>query len=430
MTNVLLIIADDMRADHLPYVPNVRRLIQEPGRTFTGARCNVALCQPNRVGLMSGQLSRDHGDLSVGIDGSVFEGHDDAIAAWLADEGYRCGLMGKYINYWDGVFTGGLDAPKGWTTWRQILLERTQADYDVHRESDVITVKDRYETDYLAEQAKAFVAGDDPWCLFLTPEQPHAPFSPHPDDLHAWSQARCRTVRLPDATAKPPWIRDLPPLNTKDWSFIQQSFRGRLRELTAVDRLVGEVIDELDRRGTLDDTVIIFSSDNGVHQGEQRRGGDSTKAGPYDPALRVPLLVRGPGFEPGPDIDVPVYPMQDINATLLDIADATAGLPAQAGTSLRAIADDPAAHRQRVLLHEIGQGYESTGDGITTGPGHELGYRKLFRFPAVRTRRSGPRTYEMYDLAEDPDELVNLADQPDRRAERDALEAQLDRLLG
>ena len=429
MTNILLIIADDMRLDHLEYMPNVRKLIQEPGRTFTGARCNVALCQPNRIGLISGQLSRDHGDLSVGIDGSVYDGHDDALAAWTADAGYRCGLMGKSINFWDGVFTGGLDAPTGWSTWRQILEQRSSADYDVHRESDVITIRDQYQTEYLAEQAAPFLADTEPWCLFLTPEQPHAPFSPHPRDLHAWDRERCRVVRLQDTSTKPAWIRERLPLNTPDWALIQQQFRGRLRELTSVDRLVGEVIGQLDANGTLDDTVIMFTADNGVHQGEHRRAGDATKSGPYDPALRVPLVVRGPGFEPGPVIDVPVYPMQDITATIVDIAGATARGSAQAGTSLRDIARDPKAFSQRVLLHESGQGFIPTGDGVTTGPGHELGYLKLFRYPSVRERADGARDYELYDLEADPDELVNLAAQPEMRTTREALEQQLDQLL-
>jgi N-acetylglucosamine-6-sulfatase len=196
-----------------------------------------------------------------------------------------------------------------------------------------------------------------------------------------------------------------------------------------VDRLVGELLTDLDERGVLDDTIVIFTSDNGVHQGDQRRRGDGTKAGPYDVGLRVPMVVRGPGFEPGPDITVPVYPTQDVAATLVDISDAQPTFDQQAGISLRELASDPGAHRQRVLLHEIGpEGYDETGDGITTGPDHQLGYWKLFRYPSVRSGWTPGQAaiYEMYDLAADPDELTNLGDVADQREVRDQLESLLD----
>src|SRR5690606_19251477 len=121
--------------------------------------------------------------------------------------------------------------------------------------------------------------------------------------------------------------------------------------------------------GRLDDTVVVFTSDNGVHQGEQRRPGDGTKGGPYDVGLRVPLLVAGPGFEPGPDITVPVYNSVDITATVVDVAGASPGRPSPAGVSLRAIAADPAAYAQRTLVHEVAAVLVS-GDGVTTGPDH------------------------------------------------------------
>ncbi len=122
--------------------------------------------------------------------------------------------------------------------------------------------------------------------------------------------------------------------------------------------------------------------------------------------------------------------MQDLTATVLDLVGGRAGLPHQAGISLRELAADPGAHRQRTLLHEIGtQGFDVTGDGITTGSHHARGHRKLFRYPSVRSEQGPPWTYELYDLAADPDELVNLADEPAHRAERDALERELIDLL-
>jgi arylsulfatase A-like enzyme len=168
-----------------------------------------------------------------------------------------------------------------------------------------------------------------------------------------------------------------------------------------------------------------------VHRGEHRRHGSSDKASPYDVALRVPLLARGPGFASGPDITAPSLPTQDITATMLALGGASAGLQYQAGTSLAAMAADPRKYESRELLHEIGEGFieMETADGITTGPRHPLGFRKLFRYPSVRTNPAGPFIYEAYDLDTDPDELQSWADDPGRRPERDALEARLNALL-
>ena len=108
----------------------------------------------------------------------------------------------------------------------------------------------------------------------------------------------------------------------------------------------------------------------------------------------------------------------------------TAGLPNQSGVPLTNVVLDPAAYNQRVLLHEIGNGYVTpTGDGMTTGPDHALGFRKLYRYPSVRQAPTGPFTYEAYDLDTDPDEFSNWAGDEARRGERDVLEAELNALL-
>jgi len=164
--------------------------------------------------------------------------------------------------------------------------------------------------------------------------------------------------------------------------------------------------------------------------GEHRRRGSATKSGPYEVGLHVPLLVRGPGFDSGAEITVPSLVFQDINATMRDLGGAEAGLPHQEGVSFAAIAADPTEHAGRVLLHAIGQGFNTeTGDGITTGPDHPLGFRKLYRYPSKVAAPSGPFTFEAYDLDVDSDEHANWANDESRRDERERLESELDALL-
>jgi arylsulfatase A-like enzyme len=428
--NMLLFIADDMRYDQLEYLPNIRRLIAEPGRTFTQSRCNVPLCQPSRVGLFTGQASRHSGEVFVGFGGSALTDHDNCLGNWMHQAGYRCGYFGKYVNWYDGGVIGGIDAPAGYSVWRETLGEGDGYNYRVHENTGVKSVRGVYGTDYLAKEASAFLAGSEPFMCIVSTTQAHTPFQPPKQLAHKFASLQWHIVEEGDMSDKPPWMQALPPLTAKERAQIREDARGSLRELTAVDEMVESILGGLDR-DVLDNTVVLFTSDNGVHRGEHRRHGSSDKASPYEVALRVPLLARGPAFPAGRDIAVPSLSTQDITATMLALGGAQAGLPNQAGTSLAAIAADPAKYESRVLLHEIGQGFVEmeTADGITTGPRHPLGFRKLFRYPSIRTNASGPFVYEAYDLDTDPDEQQSWADDPQRRDDRNALEAQLNALL-
>ena len=425
--DVLLIVADDMRYDWLQYMPKVRRLLQENGTTFTQARCNVPLCQPSRVGFFTGQMSKHNHELSVGFFGSSLTDHGNGIGSWMHDAGYRCGFFGKYINWYDSQ--GGIDPPTGYEAWRELITLDQDEGFQVRLESGVTTITDAYSTDYLAQQATEFIQGTEPFLCIVTPTPPHSPSTPRRDLANAWSDVRWPVVDEVDVSDKPPWIRRLPPLTEADIEQVVTDARGALRELSAVDDMVDRIIGALDPE-VLDNTVVIFTSDNGIHLGEHRRRGSATKAGPYEVGLRVPLLVRGPGFEPGAEITAPSMVFQDINATMRDLGGAEAGLPHQAGVSLAAIAASPDDNASRILLHAIAQGFDTaSGDGITTGPDHPLGFRKLYRYPSHETAPGGPFTYEAYDLDDDPDEHANWADDESRRDERDRLESELDALL-
>ena len=78
----------------------------------------MPLCQPSRVGLMTGQMSKHNNELGIGFVGTQLNDNNNCIGKWVADAGYRCGYFGKYVNYWDG--RGGIDAPMGYATWREI----------------------------------------------------------------------------------------------------------------------------------------------------------------------------------------------------------------------------------------------------------------------------------------------------------------------
>src|SRR5690606_329859 len=100
-----------------------------------------------------------------------------------------------------------------------------------------------------------------------------------------------------DVSREPAWLRDRPPLTQRDIDRTDEIHRARLRAMLGVDDLVGSVIDTLEETGRLRDTYVFFLSDNGFHLGTHRLGQGKTT--PFEEAIRVPLVVRGPGVPVG-----------------------------------------------------------------------------------------------------------------------------------
>lgn len=416
--NVLLIMSDDQRVDFLRYMPNVRSSIAFPGREFTHCRCNVALCQPTRVGLLTGQYSKRHGVQDNTPEGLTGFDHDNTLGAWVQAAGYRTGLIGKYLNGAPAM----TPKPDGWDIWRQ-LVDPTDIDALGYQVCDGVTTTTPtdFQIDYLRNEALGFVSGSQPWFLLLTPSSPHWPFSPDPADLFAWSDVRWPLVNEIDVSDKPSWIRSQGPLPESALAGFRATARAQLREATALDRAIGAILGGIDA-AVLANTVIIYCSDNGLQYGEHRVPYQGiAKNTAYDVSMRVPLVMRGPGVPAGVS-DEPVTMAADVTATILSITGAAPGLTGD-GVDLAQVIADPASYSSRHLLHgkDVSLTFGSTpaGEGITTAT------RKLFRYPAA----TGSDRFEAYDLDADPDELDNWANDPARLAERNGLEAALDALL-
>jgi arylsulfatase A-like enzyme len=416
--NIVVFMADDQRFDFLSYMPNVRNLIATPGRSFDACRCNVALCQPTRVSLLTGQYSKRHNVLDNSEEALAGFDHDNTVAAWLQSAGYRTGLVGKYLNGAPAM----IPKPAGWDTWRQLVDPTDQAafGYEVCDGTNV-AAPGAFQVDYLRAEALAFMGGAQPWFLLVTPSSPHVPLSPDPADLFAWSDVRWEVVEEADVSDKPSWIRSRPPLPPDALNRFRATARGQLREATGMDRAVGAILSGI-APGDWANTVVVYCSDNGLFYGEHRIPANGIfKNDAYDPGLRVPLVVRGPGFPSGVSPE-PVTMAADVTATLVAVSGATAGLTPD-GVDLRDVVSNPASYAGRQLLHEHDAqtdfGTAPAAQGITTAT------RKLYRYPSA----AGTDRYQAYDLDTDPDELVNWANDPGRLAERDALESALDALL-
>ena len=198
-----------------------------------------------------------------------------------------------------------------------------------------------------------------------------------------------------------------------------------MESLLSVDDGVKAIIDALRAKGELDNTLVVFTDDNGFFHGQHRV--PSGKVLLYEPSIRVPLLVRGPGVPKNRHLKQMVANI-DLAPTIVDAANAKAGRVMD-GKSLLPLLAHPSTQWGRDLLIERGPagakragtatGEIGNGDdgnqGKTSAPGDK-------RFAGVRTPRFLYAEYangekELYDLAKDPDELNNVAGQPALRVD-------------
>jgi arylsulfatase A-like enzyme len=234
-------------------------------------------------------------------------------------------------------------------------------------------------------------------------------------------------------TDKPPWARRLPDLGPNAKQRFEDVYRSRLQALQAVDDLVEAIVNALLETGKIDNTYIIYTSDNGFSYGEHRMEG---KVNPYEGSMRVPLVIRGPGI-PHDQTRNQLVNNLDVVATIEQIASATPGLVPD-GKSLTPLFADPDATWRSAILIEGGheQTHEKSAAGseeswlpwlkqVLAGTwSKSRASPKLFfgvRTPTRKYVQYGDGFEELYDLGADPFELENKADDAAYADDRDAL---------
>jgi arylsulfatase A-like enzyme/PKD repeat protein len=422
--NVVVITVDDMRADEMWVLPKTRALLGDAGTTFTNSFVSTSLCCPSRAAFLTGQYSTNNkvpnNDSYARFDGT------NHLGRWLDDAGYFTSLIGKYLH----GYTCKKARPPGWDHWQALCSKiYSQYAYSVKDRDQTVTsfkLDSNYQTDVLANRAVATMqearAAGAPYFLWVTPVAPHAGSVPPT----RYAQA-IKTFALPhgpswneeDVSDKPAFINALAPITTKKAKAIQNQERTRLRTLMAVDDLVETVVRDVEAAGDLDDTVIMFTSDNGYLLGEHRivQG----KEVEYEESLRVPLLVRGPGVPVGTN-DAPVL-NTDLAPTIVALAGAAPGRT-QDGQSWLPRLGSPEPWQRRALFHQLHKDKASEADG----PAHPGGFGvRAGRFTYFELS-TGER--ELYDHRTDPYELANRIDDPRRSRVVEQLTGVLSTLRG
>jgi arylsulfatase A-like enzyme len=414
--NVIVVIADDQRWDTLWALPEIQRRIGERGVTFTNAYVVNPACCPSRASLLTGRYSHTTGVWRNHGRHGGFAAFDDSstLATWLDAAGYRTALFGKYLN----GYVNETYVPPGWDRWMAFTGQAGRRtgnyyDYDLNVDGTIVhraAGAEDYATDVLADEAVGFVGSTaEPFFLVFSPPAPHSPALPAPRDVAAASDLepwRPPAFNEPDVTDKPAWLSEEAPLDPEEIAELDELRRGQARSLLALDDAVARLVSTLKVTGRLEDTILLYVSDNGYLLGEHRLVG---KAAPYEESIRVPFLLRYDALgSAASTIAEPVLNI-DVAPTIAELTGVE--IPSADGRSLVPLLSGSGGwSREAFLVEHLGpRGPARDGLGVPT-------------YCAVHTGRYLYVVYQrgvndLYDLRRDPNQLQNLAPEVHGRLE-------------
>jgi N-acetylglucosamine-6-sulfatase len=430
--NILVLMTDDQTVESLRVMANVNSLLARQGVTFTNNFASFPLCCPSRATYITGQYGHNHTIMGnappAGGYDKLAPTHANSLPAWLQRAGYTTVHLGKYLNGYGRARP--LEVPAGWSEWYGSTDPSTYRfyNYTLNENGRLVTYGTgpaNYQADVYNRKAvdlvRRLAPSDKPFFLSVAFLAPHsggprdaddpgnqATPSPAPRHRNVFANQPLPTppsLNEADVSDKPAAIRNRRLIPPARLNAVRENYQQRLESLLAVDEAVRDILSALDATGELGRTLVIFTADNGFFHGEHRI--PDGKVLVYEPSVRVPLIVRGPGLPRGvqrPNLAANV----DLAATILDAADARADRRLD-GRSLLPFARDPLVRSGRDVLLET-----PTYSAIRT-PLH-----------VFVQHSSGEQ--ELYDLVADPHQLQSLHADPRFAALKTDLAARLARL--
>ena len=460
--NILFIMSDDHAAPAISAyrgflsgvakTPNLDRIAKE-GMLFKNCFCTNSICAPSRAVILTGKYSHLNGVID---NRKSFDGSQQTFPKLLQKVGYQTAMIGKWHLKTD---------PTGFDYWNVLPGQGTYYNPDM-KEMGQRKKYTGYTTDIITDHVLKWLkerTSLKPFCLMYHHKAPHREWEPGPKHLAMYDDVavpepqtlfdnnsdRGTAAKEQDMTIKKTMNdrdlklvapKNLTPEQKKNWdaayepkneAFRKANLRGRdlvrwkyqryikdyLRCIASVDDNVGRVLDYLDETGLAENTVVIYTSDQGFYLGEH---GWFDKRFMYEESLRMPFLIRYPRqIKPGSVNDDMVLNL-DFAPTFLDFAQAQ-------------IPSDMQGQSLRPLL-----------EGITPTDWRSSIYYHYYEYPAWHSvkRHYGIRTeryklihfyydideWELYDLAKDPDEFKNLYGDPAYAQVVKKLKAELARL--
>jgi N-acetylglucosamine-6-sulfatase len=435
--NLILVMTDDQAAGDMRAMPLTTQLIGGQGVTFTNSFASWPLCCPSRVTAFTGQYAHNHrvlGNYPPAGSSHAFVDDHEALAVWLQRAGYVTAHVGKYLNGYGHDRRGVTYVPPGWNEWFGTIDPSTYQmwGYTINHNGALKTYGkvDRedpafYQTDVLRRLAIGEIdraaGGTQPFFLSLAFLAPHeelaeaqdAPLDypgPRPAPRHVGSFAHLPLPHPPNFDVKnlgrkPSIVAAFSRIFADEpMARRTQRYRRRLESLRAVDEAVQAIVTRLSQHALLDNTVIVFTSDNGWFNGEHHIA--LGKYLMYEPSIRVPLLVRGPGVAAGHRSDELVANV-DLAPTFVELAGARAGRVMD-GRSLLPYARDPELRSRRPILLDAPIGQLIMASKLKGGPLVEVPSLRGLRTPRLSYIEHGTGEAELYNMIADPDQLMNL----------------------
>ncbi|MBT8486954.1 MAG: sulfatase-like hydrolase/transferase [Phycisphaerae bacterium] len=459
--NIIFIYADDHATQavgaygsRINRTPNIDRLARQ-GVVFDNSLVTNGICAPCRAVVLTGQHSHRNGVLT---NAEIFDGEQMTFPKLLRDAGYQTALIGKWHLKSD---------PTGFDHWEVLLGQGPY--YNPRLDTPGGLVKhEGYTTEIITDRAMDWLRegrdADRPFLLMMQHKAPHRNWQPGPDQLTLYddveipepptlfddyagrasgaktqemtiaghmfpSDLKLETPRGLTETQLARWRAAYDPKNAAyeaagltgralvEWRY-QRYIKDYLRTIAAIDDSVGTVLDWLDAAGLAEETVVIYSSDQGFYLGEH---GWYDKRWMYEESLRSPLLVRWPASVPAGVRRAELVQNLDFAPTMLDLAGVT----------------PPPVMQGRSLVPLL------TGAGTPPALWRESVYYHYYEFPGVHAvpRHYGVRTdrhklihyyqlgeWELFDLVADPQEMHSVSGDPAYTDVRARLERELTRL--
>lgn len=403
--NFLFFITDDQTFESIKRMPRLFSSLAPRGVFFSNAFTCASICQTARATMLTGQYSHNNGVLGNETSYTVLD-ETKMLPYLLKQAGYDTRLIGKYLNTW----TTSHAAPQGWTDWHAITPGPYYS-YDINDNGSVTTAgtsASDYSTTLISSRLQtALAAASQPFYIHVGFNAPHvasdalSAATPSPDYQGCISTSKTfpknADWNLADVSRKPQYVQNLPTIDGATESTINSNWRAVTETLFSVDKAIKTAIDYLVTSGKISNTYIIFTSDNGYFNGEQRF--NVGKVAPYENSIHIPLIIAGPsGSVVQGKTCNNLVTHADITATILALANVSPAV-SQDGISLVPYLAAPttADQRSNVFIEYLGSGdYNSVTD-------YRCVRSKDWKYTEYTTGEK-----ELYDLNADPFEVTNV----------------------
>ena len=421
--NIVLVVTDDQMLDTaLQAMPKTKA---RAGITwFKNATAQAVVCEPSRAGIFTGQDDKRHGVINNPDDKRFRE--TDTLVTWLHGAGYRTGLVGKYFNSYP--FGRGNYTPAGWDDWHaHVGFNANQWDVNMIEnginsfypklDAQGSIIDDNFGTRLFATKAIQFitdsVAQAKPFFLYFAPDSPHDPATIE-DRYHSVfkTTAMPRPASFNGApTNGPAWVAALPLLPAKT---MDKARRTQWTATLSLDDAIDRIFNALQAQGVLNNTIVIFTTDQGRALGEHRW---KTKRTLYDETVNVPFFTYGLPNVTGKE----VVSLVDIAPTICAAVGVTPTIP-QDGVPIR--------QRTKAYIRWIGGSASGKYSGSQASPAFDAIRTAQFKYAELPPSLLSPGEVELYDLLLDPAEMNNVAGKPTYAQARATLADELKRQRG